>query len=140
MGTFRCPLALSDLPDIQKFRLDLSGALVPSAGARRLVPHHRKGERFLKGPIPWAWLAAAGRASGQGLHVALVLWLESGMKRSATVPLAHARLAELGVTRFAAARGLKALETAGLVSVERRPGCSPRVTISAMPVPPADGD
>lgn len=97
-------------------------------------PRHTKGQRFLRGPIPWTWIAAAGATPGRGLHVGVALWLESGMGHSATVVLSYVRLAEMGVNRYAARRGLRALEKTGLVSVERRRGRSPRVTINPAPV------
>jgi DNA-binding MarR family transcriptional regulator len=52
------------------------------------------------------------------------------MARSAVVPISLASLErDLGVLRDAASRGLKALEAAGLVEVERHPGRRPVVTI-----------
>ena len=40
----------------------------------KLLPRHRQGEKFLKGPIPWDWLTKAAQLPGHALHVALVLW------------------------------------------------------------------
>ena len=62
--------------------------------------------------------------------MALVLWFLSGLKHQAkTVSLSGKVLRELGVERHAGYRGLHALELAGLVSVERRSGQSPVVTL-----------
>ena len=47
-------------------------------------PRHRSGEKFLKGPIPWAWLQRAFLLPGKALHVALLLWREAGCRRSRT--------------------------------------------------------
>lgn len=122
--------ALLDGPDINTLRLPKSPPATKASPASR-PPHHVKGEMFLKGPIPWSWLVAAGGAKGRALQVAIVLWLEVGMKRSATVRLPHQRLRDMGVDRHAARRGLAALEAAGLVAVERRNGASPIVTVEA---------
>jgi len=92
-------------------------------------PRHKPGEKFLKGPIPLNWLAEAGQLRGKALHVAIVLWFQAGLKCLRTVKLSNAVMKRFGVDRYAAYRGLKALENAGLVSVERHAGRLPVVTI-----------
>lgn len=99
---------------------------------RDKAPRHKAGDRFLRGPIPMDWLCAASKTSGHGsgFKVAIALWHLSGLNRQAkTVKLSGSVLREMGVERHAGYRGLDALETAGLVGVERRPGQSPVVTI-----------
>jgi hypothetical protein len=51
------------------------------------------------------------------------------LKNNRTVPLSMERLLELGVNRFAAYRGLKALEGVGLVRVVRHNGRLSRVEL-----------
>lgn len=85
-----------------------------------------KGELFLRGPIPWVWLQRAMALPGRALHVALHLWLMSGILKGAVVAI---NLSRLSVDRSAASRGLAALEAAGLVRATRRPGRKPVVTI-----------
>ena len=104
-----CKLAVSvlDLPE-------------PEAGMKR---------RPLYGPIPWAWWLPASRLPGKSLHVGAVCWLLAGWERSADFGLALGGWSEFGLSRFSASRGLGALERAELVSVARRPGRSPVVTI-----------
>jgi DNA-binding GntR family transcriptional regulator len=63
--------------------------------------------------------------------VGLAIWIEAGMKRGTTVTLARKRLRELHVGRGAARRALRALESAGLVVVNRSTGRAPRVTLLA---------
>jgi hypothetical protein len=104
----------------------------PPPSDRRKAPRHKSGERFLRGPIPMPWLCAAARAAGQGrgFQVAIALWFLSGLNHQArTVRLSSAVLREFGVDRHAGYRGLKALEMAGLVRVDRHAGRLPRVTI-----------
>ena len=73
------------------------------------LPTFAKGERFLKGPIPWSWLSQAAVLPGRALQVAMALWHLAGMRKSATVSLSTKVLSELGVQRQAGYRGLKAL-------------------------------
>ena len=93
------------------------------------LPRHKPGEKFLKGPIPWIWLTAAASLPGKALHVAIALWFMASVKRSGTVALSGKTLRSLGVERHSGYRGLNALETAGLVAVERHSGRNPLVTI-----------
>ncbi len=96
-------------------------------------PRHRSGEKFLKGPIPWSWLAKAAKQPGKALHVAVALWFWAGVKRSRQVPLSTAQLLKLGANRFSGYRGLKALERVGLVSVIRKQGRHSIVTLLESP-------
>ncbi len=96
-------------------------------------PRPRPGELFLKGPVPWTWLAHAARLPGKAVHVGLVLWLLAGLTGKAEITLGSAYLHESGVNRYAAYRALQALEVAGLVRVVRGRGRSPLVTIVLSP-------
>lgn len=99
-------------------------------------PRHRKGEKFLKGPIPWPWLELALPLPGRAIHVALHLWLEAGFARSKNVSVSLRRIATaVGCGRATASRGLEALASAGLVTVHRLPGRKPRVTLHNTPQP-----
>lgn len=105
---------------------------------RAAPPRHLPGERFLKGPVPWVWLVQAGHLPGAALHVGVMLWHLAGLERSAEVSLSLTRMGEMGVSRHAAARGLTALERAGLVRADRHRGRKARVFI--LHPPPAEGD
>ena len=112
--------------------LSLSITSYPIKSDNGKAPHHKSGEMFLRGPIPWNWLCNAALASGRGsgFKLAIVLWHLSGLNRqSKTIKLSGKKLRQMGVDRHAAYRGLKALETVGLIRVERRLGRSPTVTI-----------
>jgi hypothetical protein len=116
--------------------LRLNGAVCPAAAETlpkpKKPPRHRPGEWFLRGPIPWPWLETAARLPGKALAVALCLWRASGRQRRRTVKLCLERVG-LGVSKQAARRALRALEAAGLVSLERRPGRSLEVTVQEWP-------
>ena len=90
---------------------------------------HRKGEQFLKGPIPWPWLLQAMQLNGKALHVAVILLKESGIRRSRMVRLNLSAAAKIGIHRDTARRGLRALESAKLVTVTHRPGQALEVTL-----------
>jgi hypothetical protein len=55
------------------------------------------------------------------------------MRRSIIIPLNLSALGTFGLSRFAASRALRQMERAGLVSSQRNPGCSPRITILELP-------
>jgi DNA-binding MarR family transcriptional regulator len=119
------------LVDIDALRVaDGNGMRTP---ARRPPPRPRQRERFLKGPIPWPWLERAGALPGKALHVAIRLWHEVGLTRTSKVSISMTGMARMGISRFAASRGLSALEAAGLVSVVRHAGRKPQVLMVATP-------
>lgn len=103
-------------------------------GARGpVVP--RRGQHFLKGPVPLAWLESAARLPGKSLHIGVVLWYVSGLTRSPSVPLSNIAGEKFGLDRNAKYRALAWLEGAGLVRVERKLGRAPVVTILLLEPP-----
>ncbi len=99
-------------------------------------PRPRPGEKFLKGPIPWAWIERASLLSGKALALGLVIWREAGCRKAREVPL---NLSNAGIPRRTAQRALQELEKAGLVSVEHRIGRPALVTLKRSPNPQSDG-
>jgi hypothetical protein len=118
---------MSTFPNIED--LGLGGDAFSGVNHRRKVPRKRVGELFLKGPVPMGWLSRAGRLPGRALHVGVVLWMLSGIKRSGTVVLGSAHLREMGVDRHAVYRALRHLEAGALISVSRNLGRAPCVTL-----------
>ena len=93
-------------------------------------PRSGAGALFIMGPIPLAWIEAAGRTRGVGLHVAIEIWFRVGLRRSDEVKISLSGIARrFGFHRTSAARGLGDLEGVGLVLVRRRPGCTPLVRV-----------
>jgi len=116
--------------DIEQFRLSNGAddtALLPTRDPVR--PQRQKRDWFVSGPIPWTWLRGAGALPGQALAIGMCLWFRSGLEKSRTVRLGRKWPAEMGVQRDAARRALRQLEDAGLVTVERKRGIAPLVTI-----------
>jgi len=91
------------------------------------------GGRFLKGPVPWPWIAAAAGLPGRALLVGLCLWRLAGAMKSQTVSFGNSDLKPLRIDRATKSRALRALEQAGLVKVARQPGRFPKVTLLCNP-------
>lgn len=124
------------MPSMDSFdpeRLRLPGVMpqvCPQAVPRfNKPPRHKPGERFLKGPVPWRWLERAARLPGQALAVGLAAWHLLGLHKNKTVRLAPSLTRSLGLSPRVTRRGLKALESASLVTVDRHRGRSPDVTL-----------
>lgn len=115
------------LPDPDRLRLP-SSATAPIRLSTR-PPRHRPQERFVKGPIPWAWLDRAGQLPGKALGVGLVLWQKAGVTRKRTVRVCQARTTEMGLNEASARRGIRHLEQAGLIEVRRAPGQGLQITL-----------
>ena len=101
--------------------------------ARKVFDRHlirpRKGEHFLKGPVPLIRLEAAARLPGKSLHAGIALWYAAGLTRSRSVALSNIAGGKLGLDRNSKYRALQWLEQSGLVTVERKLGRAPIVTI-----------
>src|SRR5262249_8516799 len=88
------------------------------------LPRHRRGESFLCGPVPFAWVAAACRLPGRGPQVALsVRALRDRFRRGRDRRWTMDAMAKgLAVSPKSVWRGLSAAEGAGLFRVDRRVG------------------
>jgi DNA-binding transcriptional ArsR family regulator len=83
--------------------------------------------------IPLEWSKAAGKIRGKASYMGERLWFLAGVNKSRTFDFSISKTTDNGISRSAASRGLKALENAGLVSVERLPGKKLIVTIFDVP-------
>jgi hypothetical protein len=66
---------------------------------------------------------------GHALLVGLCIWRLAGATKSYNVSFGNSDLKPLGIDRAAKSRALQALETAGLISLARRRGRFPTVTL-----------
>jgi hypothetical protein len=98
-------------------------------GCPRRPPRHRQGEEFLKGPIPWPWLERAMILPGKALQVALAIWKQAGCQRSRTVRFCLSQGSMWGASAQTTRRGLRALASAGLVTISYPTGRALEVTI-----------
>ena len=88
----------------------------------------RKRDWHFRG-IPGKWLGKAASLNGKALHTSLAIWLVVSLDKRLTVELRPKYLKRFAVERHAGYRSLAALEQAGLISVERKRGRSPIVTV-----------
>jgi hypothetical protein len=121
---------LSSLPDhlIPSVRID-TPELVEMR--RRRAERKRRGFFYL-GPIPEEWAVACQAAHPVGYLLACAIRARSTMRRGA-VPVSQALGDRLGIARSVRKQALAALEAAGLILVERKPGHAPLVTVLPWP-------
>jgi hypothetical protein len=114
-------------------RLRLSHRTVETIGGRRRPPRHRPGDPFIKGPIPYVWIASACRLPSAGLRVAMTYrFLCCRFKRRNR--WGPNKIASgLWLSDDSVRRGLYAAELAGLLAVEREPGCKLAVSVLDLP-------
>src|SRR5690349_905634 len=99
----------SDPFDPQSLRLP--ARMVGAVSLSRRPPRHRRGETFLKGPIPWSWWATACRLRGSALQVASAVRFRAGWMGPESIPLGLEEIAgSVGVLVRAGRRGLMELE------------------------------
>src|SRR5262249_21980264 len=99
--------------DLETFRLRPEMTAPPKPSTR--TPRHKKGRRFIKGPIPWDWVETAMALPGKVLHVAVLLWQEAGFRRNRTVKLCLRGSLPAGMNEWNTRRAIRQLEKAGLV-------------------------
>jgi hypothetical protein len=113
------PLAGNDMPG--------GGVLSEQKVELRSVTRRRQ-RRFIP-PVPLEWFDRACVLPGKALAVGLVLWRLARVRRSNTVRLTQAAVAQHGLSRWEKYAALRALESAGLVAVQQRGRRSPLVTV-----------
>jgi hypothetical protein len=110
-------------------RLSLAGKVRATSVQSQKPPRHGAGQKFLKGPIPWSWLTKAAQLPGHALHIGVAIWFLAGPQVKRTISLSGTVLSDLGISRYAAYRAMRALERAALITVDRHSGRSPVITI-----------
>jgi DNA-binding transcriptional ArsR family regulator len=86
-------------------------------------------DKFIAGPLDVSWVVQASRLGVKALLVGLALWHLKGLRRSNSFTVSNLMVEEWKITPDAKRRALLKLEKAGLITVERRGKCSPRVTL-----------
>jgi hypothetical protein len=118
-------------------RLRLPSERVGSLETRRRPPRHRPGDPFIKGPVPHAWIASACRLPGAGLQVAIASRFLCCRFRSENRWGLDVIADGLRISTRSARRGFHSAELAGLLAVEREPGCKLAVSVLDLPEPEA---
>ena len=127
--------ALWDL-DLLRFSLDLPNKSL----AEKRPPKHRPGDPFIKGPIPYAWIASASRLPGSGLHVAMAYRFLCCRFRPPNRWGLDKMASGLQISPQSTRRSLQAAEIAGLLSVDREPGCKLAVSVRVIHGPESGTD
>ena len=98
------------------------------------IPRHGSGEPFLRGPIPWNWIATACRLPGSGLHAALTVRFLCcrfpGPNRWGLETLSRG----WGVHPRSARRALHQAKAAGVIAIQNAPGRKLVVSIPTAPL------
>jgi hypothetical protein len=118
-------------------RLRLPPELIGHPTPKRRPPHHRPGDPFIRGPIPYSWIASACRLPGAGLRVAMAFRFLCCRFRPENRWGLDKIARGLRVSLRPAQHGLHAAELAGLLSVSREPGCKLAVSVRDLPEPEA---
>jgi len=118
-------------PDRWEVTADADTTCAPPAQKQR--SQVRRGDRFLKGPVPWPWLQRAMTLPGKALAVGLMLWLKRGITGRHTVHFCLAHAEAEGISQKASRCAIRCLETAGLILVQRQPGRGVEVTLLTTP-------
>lgn len=88
-------------------------------------------EKFIKGPIPLEWITRANALPGKAGAVGLALWFLVGVQKARTIKLTGEVERIAACDRKTVYPALAALETAGLITVERKSGARAVATIVA---------
>lgn len=95
------------------------------------------GKFFFRGPVPLDWVACMAPLPGKVPQLGWLLWFMVGLRRRKTFRLEPKWYGLFGLHRKAVYRGLRVLESEKLISVKRKPGAAPEVTV--LDVAPANG-
>ena len=120
---------MEDKLDLESFRY--SAVDVGTVGNRKPSGRKTSLQAFIRGPMPLAWfIRAANIPRRNALVVGLVLWHLAGLRSERVgLVLCVNRCEPFGLGRKSVERGLRDLENAGLVRVDRKSGRCPRVDL-----------
>jgi hypothetical protein len=114
--------------DIDKYRIPGKN-INPGESKKKREPKKKIIGKFIRGPIPLYWMKKALELAPCAIRIGIVLWYISGLRKSETFILSNVMLKDFGLNRHTKYQGLKHLEEAGLIEVERRFKKNPKVTI-----------
>jgi DNA-binding transcriptional ArsR family regulator len=92
----------------------------------RLKP--QRSRRFMP-PIPEWWAVIAMALPGKAYHVGSIVWQECRINRSASCKLTRRVWEKFGIHRHTVSGGLRVLNEAGLIILEKSGKRSPLITI-----------
>src|SRR6516225_4167148 len=122
-----------DVWDVDQLRL--SDEWINNFGIRKQPPRHHPGDPFIKGPIPYDWIATACRLPGSGFQVAMACWFLCCRFREPNRWGLNPIATGLRISVRSTLRALHAAELARLLAVEREPGCKLAVSVLELSEP-----
>ena len=93
--------------------------------AKKSVPK----KHFIKGPIYLDWISPAAQLAGKAINVALAVHWLHGMNQGKPFKITQSALTKFNLSNDAYLDGLRKLEKAKLVSVDRKPGQRALITV-----------
>ena len=115
--------------DPRLLQLAAAAAAGPQLDIRRGRRVSSARRRFVAGPIDVAWLSQARKLGVTALWVGLGLWYLRGLKRADSFLVSNLMMQGWEVSSDAKSRALRALEKAGLITIQRRGKRSPRILL-----------
>jgi hypothetical protein len=91
------------------------------------------GEKFIGGPVPYAWISTACKLPGVGLHVVMAYRAHAAVATRKPLWSLESVAVGLRVSHHYARKSLHAAEKAGLVEMERSPGRKMAATFLDVP-------
>jgi hypothetical protein len=85
--------------------------------------------KYIAGPVPVFWMCQAGRFGVKALLVGLALWHIKGLRKTNMFIVSNLMLRDWSIQSDAKSRGLRKLQRAGLIAMERQGKGSPQVTL-----------
>ena len=102
--------------------------LVYDREASEFKPPTKKSHRFIR-MIPLPWIAEAAKLPYSAVRVGLACWFMDGCTKQKPFTLSRATCQQFNIEKWDKRRGLRELESAGLIKVQRFPG---RLSLIAM--------
>lgn len=117
-----------------------AGSLQPSPATSApfakngLLPRPQKGEKFIAANVPWSWFAIAAGLPGKALAIGMLVWWLVTVNKQPVVAFSYKRAECTGLSHESIRQSIRKLELAGLISVQRAPGRSPRIRVLPAPM------
>jgi hypothetical protein len=96
---------------------------------KKVLSSMRQEGKFIKGPIQFLWMSRANILPGKAGPVGLALWFLNGMQKGQPFKLTGEIELIAGCKRKATYAALKQLEENNLITIQRRNGARPIVSI-----------
>lgn len=96
---------------------------------RIIAPIKREYDYFLRGPIPFSWLARAANLRGKSFQVSVLIWFHYFLLRKPEFKIQKKFREKFGVGRKSFYSSLAELEEAGLIKTISQKGSSRTIQI-----------